>query len=548
MGRFVSVAIVAASLAQAPSLVTVHGRVVDAARGAPVAGVEIALNVWTINGASRTTTSGDDGRFFFRDVPSDKYYLFGKKDGFFTAGLNDESQPGCSDLLVVGWPGPPPLTLKLRPHGSITGTVLDEAGRAVTGATVRLLEKQRDSQSWGRKWIWAPVDDGYAVTDKSGRYVIDPAEAGNYAIEVDAAKAPVSGPEQRTYGTTHAGQIHLGIGEKRNFDVGVTSRPAFDLAGVIAAPVELHSVYIQLLSVDPITEERRPLENVWTRHDGAFRFDRLPAGDYVLAAQQNDNFWAEQRVVIQDRSVIDVQLRLTPALEISGKVIWEGVESPPAQSSLVFRGPMGFEGYRPSSDEIERMRVELPISLASLAWVGPKRGLDINSYNANWTSETTFKMKLPAGRYLTEGRSAGGWFVKSFRIDGRETVDEPVEIVSGSTNAVLTLTRSIGEVDLKTVNAAGSPEPYCGFVLFTANRRVWPGVSWSTTRHWILGFTVEEARTQLKVMPGEYYVAAVSIEALDDVDQETLTRLAASAAKFSVPPNVPISRTITCVR
>ena len=124
--------LVTTAIAQTPTTVTVIGRVVHAVTGDPIGGADVSLNVAAIDGAQRKAISGDDGRFFIDNVPAGRYYLFAIKAGYFYAGLNDEGQPGASDLLIVGWPAPPSLTLRLRPHGAIVGTVLDDANRPVT--------------------------------------------------------------------------------------------------------------------------------------------------------------------------------------------------------------------------------------------------------------------------------------------------------------------------------------------------------------------------------------------------------------------------------
>jgi len=543
--------------AQAPAVVTVHGRVVDAVTGDPVAGADVALNVAAINGASYKTVSAEDGRYFINNVPAGKYYLFAQKPGFFTAGLNDESQPGCSDLLIVGWPGPAPLNLRLRPHGLVTGVVKDESDRPVRGAKVQLLSRSLVPSGWGRRWTWEsrPTSEKW-TTDANGRYAFAEVKAGDYVIQIDGGDVDASLPEPRAFGThyypgtrhiSEAVPIHLGIAEKRSADLRVTSRPAFDLAGIAFAP-ERRSVSIGLVAVDGPDEERRHLANLWADSDGRFVFPRLPAGDYLLLANVNDDFWAEQRVRLSDRNLTNVEVRLVPSMVVTGRVVWEGVERPPDRSSLIYKGAMGFEGYQPRPEEIEEIRARMPISLAGLRSVGAVRGSDTpGGRSARWTSETTFSMNVTPGRYAADMSSANGWYVKSFLIDGREMVDEPVDVLSGSTSAVLTLTRAVGRVDV-TMVSGNEPGAYCGFVLFSTNRRTWPAVG-DARRHGVIDFTDETGRSSLAaVMPGEYYVAAVSIDALDDLDEKALARLAGTARKVTVPPTVPTPLTLACVR
>ena len=120
-------------------------------------------------------------------------------------------------------------------------------------------------------------------------------------------------------------------------------------------------------------------------------------------------------------------------LVVSGRTEWEGVTQPPERASLVFKEGMLFEGGpQPSPEEIERIRAAMPISLATLRYVGSSVERPDSGFvgtGAIWTSPTTFTMKLPPGRYVSEGHSGRGWLIKSFRIDGREMTGRPVEIL-----------------------------------------------------------------------------------------------------------------------
>jgi hypothetical protein len=561
------VAGVAATLAQSPVSATVTGQVVSAVTGAPMAGAEIFLNrdlerpvsgdIAAIPGAQRKTVTGEDGRFIIDNVPAGKYYLFASKPGFFWAGLNDDLQPGASDVLVVGWPGPPVITLKLRPHGAITGRVTDDEDKPVAGAKVRALSKRLVWPSWGQRWAWDPLMDlGAVVTDENGHYVIEAVKPGDYLVQVDADKIRIPGTVRRTFGTTYspgspdlarALPFHLGMGERRFADVRLTAKPAFDLSGFAGAPAN-ESVFVQLFSIDDVGEEhRRQVAEQWSRNGEPFTFTNLPAGEYVLAANINDRFWGEQRIRIDDRSLTDVHLRLPPAIVVSGRIVWEGAAQPPDRATLVGSFPMHFDGYTPSAEEVSRLRAQSPIALAHLSAVGRSRSASGTA--AVWASETTFTVTTRPGRFLAGHGNANGWLVKSFRINGHEATDEPVDIDSNSTDAVLTLTRALGEVQGTVVTSAGGPDKWCPVVLFSTNRRVWPGLYAGSRVHIFKDRSDDSARFTIQgVLPGEYYLAAITWAEMENLDLDLLGRLAGSAARIQVPAGVPVSRTLTRTR
>ena len=252
---------VVATLAQTPAPVTVVGRVVSAATEAPVAGAAVSLNGATRCGPERKAVAGDDRRFVFDNVPAGKYDMFATKPGFFTAGLNDDTQHGASDVLVIGWPGPPLMTLTLRPHAVITGTIVDEAGKPVAGAKVTALARRQVWPSWGKRLAWDPVMTLQPVaTDHRGSYLIDAVEGGEYVIPIDATDLEIPGPSPRTFGTTYAPRpgdlpsvepIALAFGERRVTNVRLTAKPAFDLAGVAEAPaLDAGLACVHLLAID----------------------------------------------------------------------------------------------------------------------------------------------------------------------------------------------------------------------------------------------------------------------------------------------------------
>ena len=546
--------LVTTAIAQTPTTVTVIGRVVHAVTGDPIGGADVSLNVAAIDGAQRKAISGDDGRFFIDNVPAGRYYLFAIKAGYFYAGLNDEGQPGASDLLIVGWPAPPSLTLRLRPHGAIVGTVLDDANRPVTGAKVTALVKKKVWPSWGQRWGWdraLNLKDG--VTNANGQYVIEPLPAGEYLVQIDADNVAVPGVASKSYGTTYssgtasidaATPIRLGTGERRVSDVRVTAKPAFEISGVVVAPMADAIVHVQLLSLHDSSAHRRPVATQWAKN-GSFRFTRVTPGDYALVANVNDDFRTEQRIRIDDRDLGDVQLRLAPAIVISGTIVWEGVDRPPERSTLIDRRSLMF-GIRQADEE--RLRASQPIllgTLQSVAWPRPVGQMAV-AYSMTWTSETTFTLRLLPGSYFADLRDHSGWLVKSLRINGRDATEEPVEINSGSTDAVLTMTRARGQVKGTAVLAPGTPSSFCVTVLFSTNRRVWPSID-ASSRHVLVNAADENGRFEYTdVLPGEYYLAAVATLDLEGIDTDMLGRLAVSAQRVQVSATVPIAATLTC--
>ena len=337
--------------------------------------------------------------------------------------------------------------------------------------------------------------------------------------------------------------------------VRLTARPAFDITGVAISPVGPETAhtgpYLQLLSIDDAGEEhRRAVADQFLGSGGAFTFTNLPPGDYVLSAIVSDRFWAEQKITIEDRSLSDVQVRLLPTIVVSGTIVWEGVDQPPDRSRLIERRNItALGGSQLSSEEASRLETLFPIALAAMMPVGRVRPSSLRSYAVTWASNNTFTLRVPRDRFLASHARLNGWLVKSLRINGREATDEPVDIDSDSTSAVLTLTRALGEVRGAVVTAAGGPDQWCPVVLFSTNPRVWPGLYASYGHHVFRDTSDETGRFTFQgVLPGDYYLAAITSAEWWQLNPELLDRLASSAVRIQVPANVPVSRTLTRAR
>lgn len=548
---------VAAMLAQTPASVAVVGQVLDAVTRAPVGGAEVTLGSGgTGFSPLRRTVTTEDGRFFLENIAAGRYYLLASKPGFFQARLNDEEQSGPSGVLVVSASAVPVLTLTLRPHGAITGRVSDDKDKPVVGAEVTVFSKQRVWPSWGPQWDWERLTGPQpAVTSEAGHYIIAAVPPGDYLIQVDASAVKIPGSVSRTFGTTYSPgpphtpsvpSLRLAMGERLVANVQLNARPAFDLTGLAVSPVEGAPAFIQLASIDDsLAEYRRLVNDQFADDRGSFSFTRLPPGDYLLVANVNQDFWAVQRLRILDRSLTDVHLRLVPNIVVSGRVVWEGAARPPERSTLLELNPT----YRPSAEELARFAAE-PISLASLTSVDQTRPaapdyLGFN-YQVHLEPDGTFTFSGPAGRLVALGGRANAWTMKSLRINGREAAGEPVVVESNTSDAVITMTRAVGEVQVTTLPPAGGPDKPCAVVLFPTNSRVWPGLYLTQRHHFYSDYSDDNGRVTLhRVLPGEYFLAAITPAQMESLDPELLARLATTATRIHVPADVPISFTLT---
>ncbi len=197
--RMVAVATADTEMAQDFDLVrgaTVSGAVVDG-REAPIAGAE----VWAPGQEARKATTGEDGAFTLRAVPTDRgVILFAKREGYAQAGSEPLSLKPGED--VTGFR----FVLALGAH--VRGSVLFTDGRPAAGAQVFAT-----AQSGGRGVYMAPQ----ARTDATGAFDLFPVPPGDYLLTVRhtgalPAQREVKGVEE---GAVLAGvEIRLSAGER----------------------------------------------------------------------------------------------------------------------------------------------------------------------------------------------------------------------------------------------------------------------------------------------------------------------------------------------
>jgi hypothetical protein len=136
----------------------VSGVVVDAA-GRPVAGATVMAGAW------RAATTMDDGTFVLRHVPPSQKVVIAFDEKAFGTATRDRA----------------PLTLRIEPRGSITGTVRDAKERPLEGVPVYALPVPAREEYLERL-------TNLAVTDARGNYSIPQRNAVKSVVFAYAGK------------------------------------------------------------------------------------------------------------------------------------------------------------------------------------------------------------------------------------------------------------------------------------------------------------------------------------------------------------------------
>jgi Carboxypeptidase regulatory-like domain len=160
-----------------PTSWSIHGKVVDALSGAPLARCSVEIQPTEDRGASLSLETGNDGLFAFDGLAEGKYRLSASKRGYLPQAY--EQHDNLSTAIVVG-PGlnSEGLIFKVVPQAVITGAVTDERGEPVRRAQVRLFKDE------DRLGIRSTVQRQTAATDDRGIYELARIDPGNYYVAV----------------------------------------------------------------------------------------------------------------------------------------------------------------------------------------------------------------------------------------------------------------------------------------------------------------------------------------------------------------------------
>lgn len=280
-----------------------------------VTGQQPVLN--TVN----STQTGMDGSFTVGNLKPGVYYVGAELPGYLSAvsGFSGDGwvHPSASvadhmakelQRVTVEAGRTAVVNLTLERGASVNGTVSFSDGTPAAGVSVKILLEKSDG-SWEPVGMQAPgryLGAGVTATNDLGEYRIAGLSAGRYVIEVDLtiSHSQMTGSVNGSSGSSSSGGFWLSIFSggklKANKDAAFAltageSRPGEDLvipklhtvSGVLVAAADGRALVgsLRLLDSDgktPVTDANA------SGPDGAFRFEGVPEGIFVLMTNAMD--------------------------------------------------------------------------------------------------------------------------------------------------------------------------------------------------------------------------------------------------------------------
>lgn len=319
----------------------VTGRVT--AGGEPAAGVNLVLRKYRSaapgdGGVVGRAVTDHAGKYRFENVPEGHFAVVPVATAFVQEQENSFNNEWPA-ATVRGGETVENVNLALISGGVITGKAIDADGFPLTGLYVDLERVGPQSQPMP----FFPPDYNSRLIDDRGVYRLYGLPAGNYRVSVGeqgvARVVASSGhtPVRRTWhpSTDDVTQARLVEVETGRESTGVDIRllppeKTYTVAGRVVDAVTGAGIANVALGWGK-GGYRNLRQSDRTDAEGRFRLDGFPAGVFDIFGQSESltEFYCEPvKVEIRDRDVEGVEVRLRRGINISGRIVFEGVADP----------------------------------------------------------------------------------------------------------------------------------------------------------------------------------------------------------------------------
>jgi hypothetical protein len=339
---------------------------------------------------------------------------------------------------------------------------------------------------------------------------------------------PVFHPNAPTL--AQAGVIRVGVGEERTgIDIGLMLVPTRAIEGLVVDPSGQPAAQIQLFisgngTPSPIMFDAAPIltGRSTTLGAGRFRYTNVTAGRYTVTAKRPGApaLWAQADVDVSGSDVTGLQLRLQPALSMSGRIVFDGTSAPPASLASV--------------------RVTLSSPGGSGGGMGNQTNYGLGTsiaISADEDGQVRLSGIIPgeyvASAFIPGNAPATGWWLRSAVINGVDAVDVPARIDEATTGQIVfTFSDRHSELSGTLSTPAGQSATDYAVVVIPAERALWRP---NSRRMKVARPSTAGRYVFTDLPPGDYLVTAVTdFDASDLEDRTILERIAGAGVRIAI--------------
>jgi hypothetical protein len=409
-----------------------------------------------------------DGRFEFRDLGAGKFRLFASKPGYseLDADATDAAAPASTRTIELGaHETRERVDLTLARWGAISGTVLNEVGAPVRGASVELLQIR---YSRGRRRLTG-VGQATNPTDDLGRYRIYAVDPGQYVVSATvggALSADVPGYARAFYpGTANPSDAQfVSVGRSQELsrvDVALPRARTAKIAGQVVNAAGQPANPGSLSLIPSARPESIVSVQLGARisGEGVFEFPNVPPGAYIIRAERGRSNATEGEfgtlpVVVNGTDITGLILRTSAGSSIKGRVSFDAFNNT--------RLPA------PSAIELAPMPIDYDLAPANVASA---------EVHADWSFEVA---GINGPRRLQLLRAPAGWALKEIRVRGSEMTDRAIQFGRSDqslTDVEVVLTDRAAELAGTVVDDRRQVVPRAQVMVFSTDRARWYAAS-----------------------------------------------------------------------
>jgi carboxypeptidase family protein len=450
-------------------------------------------------GVRATTSTDEDGRFEFTNLPSGKYGVIASKMGYSPVGQDD------SPFALLLNSGPTfdlaedetreKADVKLRRWGTLEGRVFDELGDPIQGAAVQLLHIRYEN---GRRRL-VPAGGAAHASDDLGRYRIYALPPGRYVVSATVSDAADLPGYARSYfpGTPNAGQaqfVSVAVSQDVvgiDFSMSRTGTARISGRMIDAAGQPTTGGTVQLLPSARSASATSVPTGARILPDGQFEFANVPPGQYVIQTYRGrqhgsiEGEFSSMPVTVNGTDIKNLMLQASAGSSIKGRITFNTFNDSrtPARSSI----------------ELSPIPTDFDLS--------PQNNLAAAEIHDDWS----FDIKGVNGpRRLQLTRVPKGWTLEAILVHRLDATDRPLPFGrpdQSLTDVEVVLTDRMTELSGTIADDRATPAAGASLIVFPTNRDRW----YSASRFLRTTTAGSDGAFVLSGLPmGTYYAAAVA--------------------------------------
>ena len=487
----------------------IRGQIVAADNGAPIRRAQVRITSPEAR-EGRVSTTDQQGRFEFKELPAGRYTMTASKGGFVSLQYGQRRPTESGTPIELGDGQTMEKIAIALPRGSVLGgRITDEFGEPVANASVSAW---RYAYQGGARRMMPAGQNARDTTDDQGHYRLFGLPPGDYYV---SATLRSGGPEvtdpmgelsgyAATYfpGTSNVGEatrVTLAVSqENTGISFGLIATRLVRVSGQVimsdGAPATSGMVVLV-----PTNASGRPgiamqQGGAGNRIDqtGAFRLTNVATGRYQVQARAGGREFELARLDLSvgTDDVDGLTLVTAPGSTLTGSVVSDTGEP------FDFRAQQLQIASRPASPDAQAM--------------GGGAGMSGVRVGDDWT----FTLRNITDAVIVRASPPQGWAMRSVFLNGQDITDTPTEFAAGQTvsGMQIVLTKKISALTGQVTDTKGNPVLDATVVVFPSNEKLWTYQS----RFIKAARPDQEGKYRVSGLPGPESYLVVALQGLED--------------------------------